>query len=600
MNRWLAAVVALFVFASGQPRQAWADAPKVLRAVFVQAETGFDPAQVSDLYSRTITPHIFESLYTYDHLARPFKIKPLTAQAMPDVSSDFKTWTIKVKPGIYFADDPAFKGQRRELVAADYVYAIKRFYDPANKSPNYSSLEDEGIMGLEEQRQEALKHKKPFNYDASVDGLRALDRYTLQIKLREGRPRFLYSMAECDLFGAVAREVVQAYGDKIMEHPVGTGPFRLKQWRRSSLIVLERNPGFREMLYDAEPNADDAQGQAWAARFKGRRLPLVDEVHVSIIQESQPRWLSFLNGQLDYVTVPVEFSGVAAPGGKLAPNLGKQGIELRRFVNADYTLTYFNMEDPVVGGYTPERVALRRAISLGIDVEREISLIRKGQAIPAQAPMPPNTFGYDPAFKTENGDFDPVRAKALLDMYGFVDRNADGWREQPDGSPLVLEMATQSGQLDRQFNELFRKDMQRIGLAVKFLTNQWPEQMKASRAGKLQMWMLGSTASQPDSQQGLERMYGPSAGKANLARFKLAAFDDLYRRTLAMPDGPERLALFQQAGKLVVAYAPYKIHVHRILNDLNQPWVIGLRRPIFWNQMWQYIDVDASKRPVSQ
>lgn len=599
MKRWFTAV-AMIVFASVAPRHVWAVAPKVLHAAFVAAETGFDPAQISDLYSRTITPHIFESLYTYDHLARPFKIKPLTAQAMPEVSADFKTWKIKVKPGIYFADDPAFKGRRRELVAADYVYAIKRFYDPANKSPNHSSLEDEGIMGLEEQRQEALKHKKPFNYDAPVEGLRALDRYTLHIKLREGRPRFLYSLAECDLFGAVAREVVQAYGDKIMEHPVGTGPFRLKQWRRSSLIVLERNPSFREMLYDAEPNADDAQGQAWAARFKGRRLPLVDEVHVSIIEQSQPRWLSFLNGQLDYVTVPVEFSGVAAPGGKLAPNLGKQGIELRRFVNSDYTLTYFNMEDPLVGGYAPERVALRRAISLGIDVGREISLIRKGQAIPAQAPMPPNTFGYDPAFKTENGDFDPVRAKALLDMYGFADRNADGWREQPDGSPLVLEMATQSGQIDRQFNELFRKDMQRIGLAVKFLTNQWPEHMKASRAGKLQMWMLGSTASQPDSQQGLERMYGPSAGKANLARFRLAAFDDLYRRILAMPDGPERMALFQQAGKLVVAYAPYKIHVHRILNDMNQPWVIGFRRPIFWNQMWQYIDVDASKRPASR
>ena len=169
MNRWLAAAAIPLVFALGEPRQAWADAPKVLHAAFVQAETGFDPAQISDLYSRTITPHIFESLYTYDHLARPFKIKPLTALSMPEVSADFKVWTIKLKPGIYFADDPAFKGQRRELVAADYVYSLKRFYDPANKSPNYSSLEDEGIVGLEEQRQEALKNKKPFNYGAPLE-----------------------------------------------------------------------------------------------------------------------------------------------------------------------------------------------------------------------------------------------------------------------------------------------------------------------------------------------------------------------------------------------------------------------------------------------
>jgi ABC-type transport system substrate-binding protein len=570
--------------------------PKVLHVSFLIAETGFDPAQISDLYSRTITPHIFESLYTYDHLARPYKIKPLTAAGMPEVSPDFKTWTIKLKPGIHFADDPAFKGQRRELVAADYVYAIKRFYDPAVRSPAYSSLEDEGIAGLEELRQAAIRNKQPFSYDQPVEGLRALDRYTLQIRLREGRPRFMYTLAAGDLYGAVAREVVEAYGDKIMEHPVGTGPFRLKLWRRSSLIVLERNPGFREMPYDAEPNADDEQGQAWAARFKGRRLPLVDEVHVAIIEEAQPRWLSFLNGQLDYVGVPIEFTAVALPGGRIAPNLARQGIELRRFVNADYTTTYFNMDDPVVGGYTADRVALRRAISLGIDIGSEISLIRRGQAIPAQAPMPPGTFGYDAAFKTENGDFDPARARALLDLFGYVDRNGDGRREQPDGQPLELEVATQSGQIDRQFNELFKKDMERLGLAVRFSSRQWPENMKAARAGKLQVWSLGSTASQPDAQDALERMYGPSAGKANLARFQLDSFDALYRRIRMLPDGPERQALFREASKLVVAYAPYKIHVHRVYNDVSHPWVVGFRRPTFWQQLWQYIDVDEALR----
>jgi ABC-type transport system substrate-binding protein len=588
---WAAALLV-----AGLASDTWAAEPRILRAVFVEAETGFDPAQISDLYSRTITPHIFESLYTYDHLARPYKIRPLTAAAMPEVSADFRVWTVKLKPGIHFADDPAFKGRPRELVASDYVYAFKRFYDPANKSPNYSALEDEGIAGLEELRQAALKSRQPFNYDAPVEGLVALDRYTLQFKLRQGRPRFLFALAAGDLSGAVAREVVQAYGDRIMEHPVGTGPFRLKEWRRSSLIVLERNPRFREVHYDAEPNADDAQGQAWLARFKGRRLPLVDEVHVAVIEEAQPRWLSFLNGQLDVVSVPIEFSSVALPGGRIAPNLARQGIELQRVVNADYTTTYFNMEDPLVGGYTPEKVALRRAISLGIDIGREISLIRRDQAVVAQAPMPPHTFGYDPDLKTENGDFDPARAKALLDLYGYVDRTGDGWREQPDGRPLVLEMATQPGQIDRQFNELFRKDMERIGVAVRFLNQKWPENLKAARAGKLQLWMLGSTAARPDAQEAIERMYGPSAGKANLARFQLAAFDDIYRRMLALPDGPERQALFLEASKLVVAYAPYKIHVHRVINDVTQPWVQGFRRPLFWRQLWQYIDVDEAVR----
>src|SRR5213593_366632 len=232
-------------------------------------------------------------------------------------------------------------------------------------------------------------------------------------RVDEARPRFIYTLATTDLMGAVAREVIEAYPGQAMEHPVGTGPFRLKAWRRSSLIVLEKNPSFREVLYDAEPNADDAQGQAWLAKFKGRRLPMIDEVHVSIIEENQPRWLAFLNGQIDYLAVPLDYANVAMPNNKLAPNLVKKGIVARKYINADYTMTWFNMEDAVVGGYTPEKVALRRAIGLGIDIGGEIRLLRRGQAIPAQAPMAPNTFGYDPAFKTENGDFDVARANAL-------------------------------------------------------------------------------------------------------------------------------------------------------------------------------------------
>src|SRR5262245_56930622 len=138
-----------------------------------------------------------------------------------------------------------------------------------------------------------------------------------------------------------------------MEHPVGTGPFVLKQWRRSSFIALERNPTFREMTYDGEPNADDAEGQALLAKFKGRRLPMIDRVEVSIIDENQPRYLAFMQGELDLLDrVPLEFANIVVPNGKLAPNLAKRGIQLYRMVNADVTLSFFNMEDPVVGGYT--------------------------------------------------------------------------------------------------------------------------------------------------------------------------------------------------------------------------------------------------------
>lgn len=581
-----------------------ANGRKVLRLAFSSAETSLDPAKISDVYSRTVTPHIFEALYAYDYLARPAKIKPCLAEALPEHSDDFRVWTIKVRRGIYFADDPAFKGQRRELVALDVVYTIKRLFDPALKSPLVSTLESIGIIGLKAVRDEALKQKKPFDYAREVEGMRALDRYTLRFTLETPRPRFIEALAASDYLGVVAREVVEHYGADIDAHPVGTGPFRLKQWRRSSLIVLERNPFFRDERWDAEPAADDAEGQAILRQFKGRKLPIVDEVQVSIIDEDQPRWLSFLNGQMDVLgtkanPVPARFVNVGMPNRKVAPHLAKRGVRGSMVINPDCALVLFNMEDPLVGGYAPEKVALRRAISLAYDVNTEITLLRNGAAIPAQSPLVPHTSGYDPAFKSEMSDYDPARAKALLDMYGYVDRNGDGWRERPDGQPLVLEMATEPEQRNRTFNEVWKKMMDAVGLQIRFVSAQWPENLKSARAGKIMMWQLGASATAPDGQPALARLYGPEAGNQNLTRFKLPAFDRLYERLLQLPDGPEREAVFRQAKLIAAAYLPWKYTVHRMDPDLWHPWVIGFRRPLFWNEWWHLVDIDEGQRAAA-
>ena len=581
------------------PLAVWAQAPapKVFRCAFPIAETGFDPAQINDIYSRTVTAHIFEAPYRYDPLARPARIVPLTAAGMPEASADFRTWTVRLRPGITFADDPVFKGGKRELVAQDYVFAFKRFADPALKSPIWSYLEQIGYVGLAGLREQALKDKAPFNYEREIEGIRALDRYTIQFKVAEPRPRLIENLAVSDLFGAVAREVVEAYGDKISEHPVGTGPFVLKQWRRSSLIVLERNPTFREMRYDGLPSPDDTEAQALLARFKGRRVPMVDRVEVSIIDEQQPRWLSFLNGQIDLLErVPNEFVNLAMPNGVVAPNLAKRGIRGQRVVGSNSVLTLFNMEDPIVGGYTPEKVALRRAIGLGMDIDREILLVRRGQAVRAHSQITPHTSGYDPAFKSEIGEYNLPRAKALLDLFGYVDQDGDGWRDLPDGKPLVLELGTQPDQQRRQLDELFRRDMDTLGIRSAFRTGKWPEQLKAARAGKLMMWMVGSSSASPDGQDALARLNGPQSGGQNMARFRLAEFDALYDRMSALPDGPERLELLNQAKRLSVAYLPYKVHVHTLLTDMTHPWLLGFRRPLFWQEFWQYIDIDDSQR----
>ena len=596
------ALAALAVLAGVAWPSVEAQEHKVLRLAFTKAETSLDPARIVDLYSRNLTAHIFEALYQYDHLARPSKIKPLTADGMPEASADFKVWTVKIKPGIYFADDPAFKGRKRELVAQDYVYALERVVDPANKSPIVASVLDTKYLGLAAVRDAAVKGKQPFNYDAPVEGLKAIDRYTIRYTLEEPRPRFLESLAGSDLVGAVAREVVEFYGDKIDGHPVGTGPFRLKSWRRSSEIVLERSPHFREVLYDAEPAADDRAGQAMLARFKGRRLPMVDEVRVSIIEESQPMWLAFLNGQVDALAtnagrVPPDFLAQAMPGGKLAPYLVKRGIQGTRTLNPDSGLALFNMEDPVVGGYTPDKIALRRAISLAYDVSIEINQIRRG-GTPAQSPVVPHTSGYDANFKSEMGEYNPARAKALLDTFGYRDRDGDGWRELPDGKPLVLEMATEPDQLKRKFDELWKKNMTAVGLQIRFKPAQWPENLKAARAGKAMLWVLGSSAAAPDGQGSLARLYGPQSGSQNLARFKLAEFDRIYERMREIPDGPEREQLFLAAKRLGVAYMPYKFTAHRTEADMLQPWVAGYRRPLFWQEWWHLVDIDLAKKPA--
>ncbi|MFO1339650.1 MAG: ABC transporter substrate-binding protein [Burkholderiaceae bacterium] len=574
-----------------------APAPKVLRYAFPIAESGFDPAQISDVYSRVLAANIFEAPLTYDFLARPVALRPATAVALPEVSADLRRYTFRIRPGIYFADDPAFGGKRRELVAEDYVYSVKRHYDPRWKSPNLYAFENARILGLSELRAKALRDKTPFDYDTPAEGLRTLDRYTFVVQLAEPAPRLALAFADAGVAGAVAREVIEADPDRAMAHPVGTGPFRLAEWRRSSRIVFERNPSYREVHYEAQAAPDDPRGQAIARRFAGRRLPMVDRVEVDIVEESQPRLLAFLNGQHDWLErLPPEMTTKVVRGGQLSSDLQRQGVQLERTAGVDISYTYFGMDDPVVGGYTPAKVALRRAIGLAYDVQAEIDRMRQGQAMPAQAIVPPQMAGYDPAFKSEMSEHDLAKAQALLDLYGYTDRDGDGWREQPDGSPLLIAYAASPDQQSRILQDLWQKALNALGVRVEFRIAKWPEQLKASRAGKLMMWGLAWSATMPDASEMLGLMYGPNKGQSNHARFDLPAFNEVFRRQAVLPDGPEREALIRDAKRLGVAYMPYKISGHRIINDLLQPWVLGYRRHPYLRGWWQYVDIDNERQ----
>ena len=560
-----------------------AEPQHVLRYAFPLPETQFDPAQITDLYSRTVAAGIFEAPLEFAFHDRPVRLRPNTAAAMPEVSADQRSFTFTIRPGQYFADDPAFGGRKRELVAADYVYALKRHYDPRWKSGQLYQLEGAGLLGLSALRREAIDGKRPFDYAREVEGLQALDRYRFRVRTAEAMPRLPQLFADPSFAGAVAREVVEAHGDEIGAHPVGTGPFRLVQWRRGSRIVLERNPSYRERRYD-EPQGDPA--------LQGRRLPMLDRIEIDVIEQPQPRWLAFLNGEHQLIEqLPAEFASQAAPGGRLAPSLAARGVQMERQLRPSVALTYFAMQDPVVGGMAPAQVALRRAMSLAFDTEREVRLVRYGLAVPAQGTMAPGVWGHDPAWRSEMSSHDPARAKALLELYGWRDRDGDGWRETPDGAPLAIHYATQSDTLSRNLAEQWQLALKAIGVRLQIDVANWPENAKRSRSGHLQMWTFGWLAGAPDGETFLALAYGPNIGQSNPSRFSLPAYDALFERQRLLPDGPERLAAMQQAQSLLVAYMPMKAHVHHVGIDLAQPALRGYRRHPFVPNFWLWVDV---------
>ena len=263
---------------------------------------------------------------------------------------------------------------------------------------------------------------------------------------------------------------------------------------------------------------------------------------------------------------------------------------------SDVQLSYFNMEHPLVGGYAADKVALRRAIALGFDTREYIRSIYSDYGVQAQSPFAPGTFGYDPTYRTAMSEYNPARARALLDVYGYVDRDGDGWRETPQGEPLALEIASTSTQRDRSVNELWSKFMNRLGLRTRFRIAQWPELVKQSMAGQLMMWGYGWTLGQPDSDSLFGMAYGPNKESINDARFELPAYDRLFQQQRVLPDGPERLAVLREAGRLMTAYMPYLLHMSRVNVDLCQPWVVGYRRHPFTSRNWLWIDVDPALR----
>jgi oligopeptide transport system substrate-binding protein len=574
-----------------------ADPDKILRVALRSAETDFDPVIWADQPSAWFTESIFDPMLKYDYLARPAKLLPNTLTAMPEIQDNGGTYLFSIKSNIYFTPDPAFKNQKRELVAQDYAYTLKRIFDPKNKS-QWLFLFEGKIRGADAAMAKAKKENR-FDYDAPIEGIEVINRYTLRVRLNKPDYKFLFNFALVAT-AAMAREVVEVYGDDLGAHPVGTGPFVLKEWKRSSKIVLEANPDYREDIFQADPK-DYPGDEAIVNALNGKKLPNIGRVEVVIVEEPQPRWLSFLNHDHDYLAeTPEEFVIQAVPGGKVAPHLARHGIYRVAEEEPHLRYTSFNMEHPMTGGYTPEKIALRRAIGLAYNTEEELRIIRKDQAVRTESPFPSSVIGYDPTFKTVLTEYNPAKAKALLDLYGYVDKDGDGWRDMPDGSKLDVEIALPPTAEYRPQDELWKKCMTAVGIKTYLKKAKLEDLRKMVRAGEFQVNPYGWVADYPDGENFLQLLTTSSINQGNYARFSLAEYDKLYTQAAGMPDSPERQKLYQQMVNLILVYAPWKLQVVMQRTQLVHPWIVGYKKHPFMHHSWRYMDMDLAKKQEMQ
>jgi oligopeptide transport system substrate-binding protein len=563
-----------------------ADPNKVLRVAIVDIDT-LDPQQTTDTYSTLVQGAIFEGLYEWAYLVRPARLVPNTAASPPEISDGGKTWTIRLRPGIFFSDDPAFGGKRRELVAEDYVYSMKRQLDP-NLRVGGDPLTTDAIVGARAAVDAARQPGKKFDYDAPIEGLRALDRYTLQLRLVEPN----YELIEGNLVNfAVAREVVDAAKGNIQARAVGTGPYRLKEWLRGTRLVLEANPNYRALSFPESPDPTYAD---LVRSMRGKQFPQVGLVEINLISEELPTLLEFEREKLDYVQFVTDTALSLLNNGKLRADYAARGIRYHAVPRSATSFVYFNLDDAVLGGMSREHIALRRAVVLGFDTEALVKVVYGGLAAPADQLIPPTVTGHDPGHPGKSL-YDPAGARALLDRVGYVKRDADGFRTAPDGRPLTLTMLTRPERDTRDAETLWKKNMEAIGLRLQFRELPIQDLLKESAAGHYQLLHGASCCFAPLGYTILQLLYGKSPPDLNRSRFNLPEYDRAMEEYLRTPTGPAQIAPARTMSQLALNYAPMVPTVVRLLNSFVQPWLLGFY-PSDIQVYWKYLDIDLGRR----
>lgn len=527
---------------------------------------GFDPIKVNDLDSGRCIQRVYEELLQHSYLERPFKLEPLLAEAMPDVSADGLVYTFTLRRGIYFSDDPCFTntaGKGRELVAEDFVYSLKRIADLKNAALSWWIL-DGRIKGLDEFRK-LSGGTNATDYAADVAGLRATDRYTLRIELNQPYAQLLWVLAmhHCP---AVPREAVEFYGPQFNAHPVGTGPFILKEWQRNYRMEFVKNPKWAETGRDDRYPAKGEPGDAAAGLLEdaGQPLPRCDRIVEYVISDPATEWLMFLNGQLDQIRIIARdnWSEIVDKHQKLVPALAEKGIQL--LVGPQMSIGYFgfNFDDPVL-----KNTKLRQAMSCAFNHDEWIKL-NNYRVITPTGPIPRGVPGY-PEEPLPYG-FDIERGKKLLAEAGYANGIDPKTGRRLE---LVIEVGRADSLETRQGIELFVAMMDKIGVVIRPSYNNWPTFLQKLEHRQVQMYYLAWTADYPDAQNFLLLFHGKAASPGpNHSNYVNPDYDALYEKVATMQDTPERTTLYRRLAEIVRQDAAWIYRSDNLDFNLWQPW----------------------------
>ncbi len=546
---WLAVVSTLAgcngVEQSNTPGQ---DAQRVYRHSMDGAPTSLDPVQAGTVYAGVMVANLYDRLYSYKYLARPYELKPDLAESMPKISADGLVYTIRLKPGVHFIDDPVFEnGRGREVVAADVVYSLKRHFDPSMR-PQGAWLWQGRIAGLEEWKAAGS------DYDREVSGLRALDRYTVQIRLLRPFPQLVYTLSQA-YAAVVPREAVEKYGREFALHPVGSGPFRLVSFD-TARAVLEPNRDYRWMPVDLAAEGYDPQTQAFSGVevIDGHTPPFIDRLEIAFIADSSARWSSFTKGnEIQYAGVPVELVDhvLASKDPVRLRSAYADKYQVGSDIEAGFVYQSFNMDFPEIGyNPDPERErrnhALRCAITKAFDWNARNESFYFGLGVIFPGVIPPMLPEYDPAMSRVSVIRDVEGARRLL--------AENGWNAET--LPAIV-YGTVGSVRARQFYEQFRAWMKQIGYPPeKIVLKQYAtfgDLNRQWRESRLPYIGLGWSLDYPDAENVLQLFYGPNAAPgSNLSNYRNPAYDALYEKAAVMPPSPERTAIYRRMNQMIV------------------------------------------------